>query len=64
MNNFISFMNSFMSYLFVYFVFIACIVIAVFVGIKLRKHKDAKAVKEDAVALIEVGEAKDDTVTE
>lgn len=46
MNNFISFMNSFMSYLFVYFVFGACVVAAFFAGMFLRKRKDKKDAAE------------------
>lgn len=49
MNNFISFMNSFMSYVFVYFVFGACVVAAFFAGMFLRKRKD----KKDAVEITE-----------
>ena len=36
------FINSFLSYLLVYVVFIVCIVAAVLLGIRYRKHKDAK----------------------
>ena len=42
MNNFILFANSFLSYLLVYFVFAALIIIAVLVGIKVRKAKNDK----------------------
>ena len=45
MVNLIAFVNSFLSY-FALFAFIAVLcVIAVFVGIKLRKNKDLKAVE-------------------
>lgn len=37
-----TFLNSFLSYLFVYIVFAACIVGAVFAGIAVRKNKNKK----------------------
>jgi len=36
------FLNSFLSYLLLYIIFGACIVAAVFAGIKVRKNKNAK----------------------
>ena len=42
MTNLILFFNSFLSYLLVVAVFVIVIGIAVFVGIKLRKNKNAK----------------------
>ena len=43
MDNFIAFLNTFASYLLVYVVFIAVIVIAFFIGVKTSKAKDSKA---------------------
>ena len=42
MTNLILFLNSFLSYLLVYAVFGVLIVVAVLVGIKVRKNKNAK----------------------
>ena len=42
MTNLILFFNSFLSYLLVVAVFVIVIGIAIFMGIKLRKNKDAK----------------------
>lgn len=42
MNNLISFINALLSYGFVYFVFIVCIIISITAGINMRKRKDAK----------------------
>lgn len=44
----VTFFNSFLSYLLVYIVFGACIVAAVFAGIKFRKSKDAKEALKNA----------------
>ena len=44
--NVVNFLNSFMSYLFVYFVFGACVVAAFFAGMFLRKRKDKKDAAE------------------
>lgn len=49
MYNLISFLNSFLSYLLVFAIVAVLVVIASFVGIKLRKNKDAK----DALAMME-----------
>ena len=43
MNNLISFVNSFLSYLLVMEVIVVLAGIAIFIGIKLRKSKNAKA---------------------
>lgn len=48
-----AFINSFLSYLLVYVVFIVCIVAAVLLGIRYRKHKDAKNLE------VQTGEAHD-----
>lgn len=42
MDNLILFLNSFMSYLLLFLICVAVIIIAVLIGIKLRKNKDAK----------------------
>jgi hypothetical protein len=42
MNNLIVFTNTFLSYLLVFFVFIAIIMVAVIIGKKLRMNKDMK----------------------
>lgn len=42
MTNLILFTNSFLSYLFCFGVFVLAVVIAVFIGISLRKSKNAK----------------------
>ncbi|MBP9997591.1 MAG: hypothetical protein KBT19_10060 [Lachnospiraceae bacterium] len=57
MVNLIAFLNSFMSYLFVYFVFAACIIVAFFAGRFLRKKKDEKNSKD-------ASEVSDDVVTQ
>lgn len=50
MQNFILFSNTFLSYLMVFFIFMACIVVAVFAGIKARKFKDKKdAMKKETL---------------
>ncbi len=46
MNNLILFLNSFLSYLLVFIIIIAVVLLAVFIGIKLRKNSDAKAALE------------------
>ena len=43
MNNLISFVNSFLSYLLVMAVIVVLAGIEIFIGIKLRKSKNAKA---------------------
>ena len=60
MNNFILFVNSFLSYLLVYFVFAALIIIAVLVGIKVRKAKNDK----EAVAGVEMVDDTPNQATE
>lgn len=44
------FANSFLSYLLVFLVFIAAAVAGVFVGMNMRKRKDAKAAEEQLEA--------------
>ena len=43
MDNLILFVNSFLSYLLVFIVAVAVIIVAVLIGVKLRKNKDSKA---------------------
>lgn len=43
MSNFISFLNSFLSYFILFGVFVVLALAAVFIGITLRKNKNAKA---------------------
>lgn len=52
MNNLILFINSFLSYLVTYAVFIVCAVGCALLGIALRKHQNKKeeAANEDAVS--------------
>lgn len=51
MNNLIAFLNAFLSYFLVYIISVTTVVIAVLLGIRLRKMKDAKeAVKTIAEA--------------
>ena len=47
MNNLIAFLSSFCSYLLVFVICIAIIVVAVIVGIKLRKSKNIKEITVD-----------------
>ena len=42
MENLILFINSFFSYLLVFVIAIVVIIVAIFIGTKLRKNKDAK----------------------
>ncbi|MCM1162227.1 MAG: hypothetical protein NC412_13535 [Roseburia sp.] len=46
MNNLILFLNSFLSYLLLFVIMIALVVIACVIGVKLRKAKDAKLQEE------------------
>lgn len=57
MDNLILFLNSFMSYLLLFIICVAVIIVAVLIGIKLRKNKDAK----EAVSLDEAA-SKDSSV--
>lgn len=50
MENLVVFLNSFMEYVICFLVFVACIGVAVFCGIKMRKAKNAKAQQEAATA--------------
>lgn len=52
MNNLILFLNSFVEYLIVFCIFVVLAGVAVFIGITLRKRKNAKEAAE-AVDLVE-----------
>ena len=60
MSNASLFLSSFASYLLVYFVFIAVILIAVFIGVALRKNKNKK--EELSYETISNGEKADGEV--
>lgn len=47
MNNFVLFLNAWMSYLLVFFVFIAVMIVGGVCGVKWRKHKDAQVLQEE-----------------
>ncbi|MBR6147285.1 MAG: hypothetical protein IKQ44_02880 [Lachnospiraceae bacterium] len=53
MNNLILFTNAFLSYLVLFLVFGALIVIAVFAGIKVRKNKNKKEEIENSAKNLE-----------
>lgn len=53
MDNLILFVNNFLEYLIVFIVFAVCIVVAVLVGIKVRKSKNSKEEIKSAAANIE-----------
>jgi len=48
MNNLVLFINSFLSYLLVFGVFVVCIVGACFAGVSLRKVRNKKAENADS----------------
>ncbi|MBD5466461.1 MAG: hypothetical protein HDR22_11755 [Lachnospiraceae bacterium] len=54
MNNLILFLNSFLSYLLLFVIMIALVVIACIIGVKMRKSKD---VRLQAEAVLEEEEA-------
>lgn len=54
MNNLILFLNSFLSYLLLFVIMIALVVIACIIGVKMRKSKDARL---QAEAVLEEEEA-------
>lgn len=49
MGNLILFLNAFLSYLFVFVLIIAVVIVACIIGVKWRKSKDAKAAVEAGV---------------
>lgn len=50
MSNFILFANAWMSYFLLFVIFIAVMLAAGTIGVKMRKNKDAKAALEEAAA--------------
>ena len=58
MDNLVLFLNSFLSYLLLFVICVAVIIVAVLIGVKLRRNKDAK----DA-AMIEETKSSDATTT-
>lgn len=50
MSNFILFANAWLSYFLLFLIFIAVMIIAGTIGVKIRKNKDAKAASEEAAA--------------
>lgn len=46
MNNLILFLNSFLSYLLLFVIMIALVVVACIIGVKMRKSKDARLQEE------------------
>ncbi len=55
MTNLVLFLNSFLSYLLLVVVFVLVIGIAVFIGIKLRRNKNAKEAAETSSETKEAG---------
>ncbi len=56
MNNLILFFNSFLSYLLLFVIMVALVVIACVIGVKLRKSKDAKLLQEELLEKEETAE--------
>lgn len=48
MSNLIAFLNSFLSYLLLFGTFVLIAAVAIFIGITLRKNKNAKVVAEES----------------
>ncbi|MGN0307190.1 MAG: hypothetical protein ACI4DN_03125 [Lachnospiraceae bacterium] len=46
----IAFINTFLSYLLLFLIIVVLAIIAVFIGIRLRKNKDAKSAVEEETA--------------
>jgi len=64
-SNLVAFLNSFLSYLLLFGVFVAIVAVAVALGITLRKNKDAKAAAATGVeGTLETAEATADTANE
>lgn len=59
MSNLVAFLNSFLSYLLLFGVFVAIVAVAVAIGITLRKSKNEKVVAAEAAA-----EVTEDTANE
>ena len=63
MGSLVAFLNSFLSYLLLFGVFVLIAAVAIFVGITLRKGKNAKVVAEESAEDM-TAEATADTVNE
>ena len=48
MTNLILFVNAFLSYLLLFVLVVALVIVACIIGVKLRKNKDAKAAAQKA----------------
>ncbi len=57
MNNLILFLNSFLSYLLLFVIMVALVVIACVIGVKLRKSKDARLLEEELLEKEETAES-------
>ena len=56
MNNLILFFNSFLSYLLLFVIMVALVVIACVIGVKFRKSKDARLLEEELLEKEETAE--------
>lgn len=63
MSSLVAFLNSFLSYLLLFGAFVLIAAVAIFIGITLRKSKNAKVVAEESVEEM-TAEATADTVNE
>ena len=65
MSNLVAFFNSFLSYLLLFGVFVVIVMVAVAIGITLRKSKNAKEeMLEEILETVESEEATADTTNE
>ena len=62
MSNLVAFLNSFLSYLILFGAFVLIAAVAIFIGITLRKSKNAKVVAEESAEAMTAEVA--DTVNE
>ena len=62
MSNLVAFLNSFLSYLLLFGAFVLIAAVAIFIGITLRKSKNAKVIAEESAEDITAEVA--DTVNE
>lgn len=62
MSNLVAFLNSFLSYLLLFGAFVLIAAVAIFIGITLRKSKNAKVIAEESAEAITADAA--DTVNE
>lgn len=63
MSSLVTFFNSFLSYLLLFGAFVLIAAVAIFIGITLRKSKNAKVVAEESAGEM-TAEATEDTVNE